>query len=90
MTTKNRLNKLEEVSGTGAKVKYFCFITNGIFGKEDEGYKAQGVAVAQGGTGAADVHFATYAELKEFEARSDIDLQIVEFVYASQAVADGN
>ncbi len=85
MATKSRLNKLEQVSGSGA-TKYFCFITNGMFGKEDAGYKVQGVAVAQGGTGAADVHFETYAELKAFEARPDIELLIVNFVYDSQAV----
>lgn len=88
MSTKTRLNKIEQAHSTGVKKKYLCCITNGMFGDVSKDYTVQPYTVSQGGTGGDNIHFETRAELDKFAARLDVDLYIVNFVCDSAIEAD--
>jgi hypothetical protein len=90
MTTKNRLAKLEKHSGVSEKKNYICFTGLGFLESSEEkakGYRVQPCPLEYGGTGEKPFYIATRKELEEFAARSDVHLDLIEFVYADTPTA---
>jgi hypothetical protein len=88
MNAKQRIKQLEKARGAGKVKKYLCVI--GLSGwdtpeEQAKGFKVQPCTVQFGGTGGEPFYIATQKELDEFAARADVDLDIIEIKYASEA-----
>lgn len=80
MTTKTRLKKIEQASGTGEKKKYLCVVNEAGGAFQSEGYKVQSLF------GGEDLHFNTRGELDEFEKRPDVELTLIRVISASEDI----
>ncbi len=90
---KNRIAQLEKQSGAHDVYKYMCVIPGEWMSSWDssderaKGYKIQPLINSAGGNGGEPFYIATEAELNEFAARPDVDLQIIVISYESAADA---
>ena len=76
---KSRLERLETAAGMDGVKKYVCI----IYPDQD----SKGFDVSDFGGGNPQ-HFETRAELESFEARPDVELTIIDVVYASPVKGD--
>jgi hypothetical protein len=96
MSIKNRIVKLEDAAGIGARLKYLCVITPSWAEGWDSprekanGYKIQPCTREYGGTGGEPFYLATREELEAFQARPDVDLDIIEIVYTDTPLPGEN
>lgn len=90
MNAKQRIKQLEKQSGTGKKKNYICVTGLDSWNSPEEqakGYRVQPCPVEFGGTGEKPFYIATRKELEEFAARSDVNLDLIEFVYTDTPTA---
>lgn len=87
MSITNRVKQLEKNRGANDVYKYICVMGTGWDSPEEaaKGYKVQPFTQTAGGIGGAPFYLATEAELKEFAARPDVDLQRIHINFTEQA-----